>query len=251
MPPTVTLPALLALFKFDRELHTLQTGLDSVQREQKRQLAKIADLAARLEAQEAAQRKLQADGGLKELDLKMRQEHIEKMRGSLNTAKTNKEYSAILVQISAEKAEIAKVETNLLEVMQQIETDGKANVELTAQIAAEQKVLEKIQAEQHGKVTALQTQIDAVKARRDEAARKVPPEALRTYDRVSQKYPGDALAPVEYEEGDLESASCGACYMSLSIEHVNALRGRDDLRRCDSCSRILYLPEMLVAAGGA
>lgn len=31
--------------------------------------------------------------------------------------------------------------------------------------------------------------------------------------------------------------------MGLNIEHLNALRGRDEVRRCNSCNRILYLPE--------
>src|ERR1700753_1689393 len=99
MPATVTLPALLALFKIDRDLHQLRVGLDNVQKDQKRQQAKIAQLVNEAEAQDAVGKKLQADTSVRELDMKTRQEHIEKMRGTLNTTKTNKEYSAILVQI--------------------------------------------------------------------------------------------------------------------------------------------------------
>jgi predicted nucleic acid-binding Zn-ribbon protein len=50
---------------------------------------------------------------------------------------------------------------------------------------------------------------------------------------------------VQWDEDDDESVSCGACFMGLNIEHVNALRGRDEIRRCNSCNRILYLPEMM------
>jgi hypothetical protein len=68
---------------------------------------------------------------------------------------------------------------------------------------------------------------------------------LRQYDRVSQKYPGDAMAVIEYDENDLDNISCGSCYMGLTTEHLNGLRGgRDQILRCDSCTRILYLPEM-------
>jgi predicted nucleic acid-binding Zn-ribbon protein len=245
MPPAVTLPALLALFKIDRDLQHLRSGLDNVQREQKQQQAKIAQLAAQADTQDTAHKKLQADIAIRDMDMKTRQEHIEKMRTSLNTTKTNKEYSAILVQISAEKAEVAKIENALLEQMQQAESMGKAVGALREQIAAENQVLAKIEAEHAEKVNALTSQIDAMAQRRAEAARNVPPEALRQYDRVSQKYPGDAMAPVEVDEDDLESLSCGSCYMGLNIEHLNALRGRDAIRRCDSCSRILYLPDML------
>lgn len=245
MPATVTLPALLALYKIDRDLQTLRTGLDTVQRDQKRQQAKIADLTRSLESQHAANQKLQAEVGNKELDLKSRQGHIEKMRTSLNTTKTNKEYSAILVQISAEKAEVAKLEASTLEQMQTVENNNKALEGIRQQIVAEKAVLEKIESEHSQKVGALQDQIRAAEARRAEAAKSVPPDALRQYDRVSQKYPGDAMAPVQWNEDDLDDVSCGACYMGLNVEHVNALRGRDELRRCNSCNRILYLPEMM------
>jgi predicted nucleic acid-binding Zn-ribbon protein len=167
------------------------------------------------------------------------------MRGTLNTTKTNKEYSAILVHISAEKNEVSKIETALLEQMQQVETLGKALEGIRQQIGAEQQVLAKIESEHAEKVNTLNSQIAAMEARRNEAARHVPPDALRQYDRVSQKYPGDAMAHIEFDESDLDSISCGSCYMGLNVEHLNALRGRDEIRRCNSCNRILYLPEMM------
>jgi len=247
MAASVTLPALLALYKIDRELHTLQVGLDNVQREQRRQQAKIAELTKNLEAQELAAKKMQADVAIRELDLKTRQQHIDKMRGTLNTTKTNKEYSAILVMISGEKSEFSKQENSLLELMQQFETATKANQEARQQLDTEKSVLTGIEAEHADKVAALQDQLVALKQRRQQAADVVPAEPLRQYDRISQKYPGDALAPVDYDENDMEAVSCGACYMGLNIEHVNALRGRDEVRRCNSCNRILYLREMLPA----
>jgi predicted nucleic acid-binding Zn-ribbon protein len=245
MPATVTLPALLALFKVDRDLHQLHVGLESVQRDQKKQQAKIAHLTRELEQQEEESGKLQAEVADHDLEMKTHQEHIEKMRASLNNTKTNKEYSAILVQISAEKAEVAKMEEVLLEQMGKVEAIGKTIAGIKEQIAAESQVLAKIEAEHGDKVATLNAQIQAMKVHRDEAASHVPGDALRQYERVSQKYPGDAMAPLEVDEDDLDSISCGSCYMGLNVEHLNALRGRDEVRRCNSCNRILYLREML------
>ena len=245
MPATVTLPALLALFKIDRELHQLRVALENVQKDQKRQQAKIAKLSQELDTQDSAHKKLQAEVATRELEIKSRQEHIEKMRASLNNTKTNKEYSAILVQISAEKAEVAKMETALLEQMEQLETLAKAAAAIRDQITVEKQVLVRIEAEHQDKVSTLNGQISALAQKRAEAAKHVPADALRQYDRVSQKFPGDAMAPLEFDENDLENVSCGSCFMGLNVEHLNALRGRDEIRRCNSCNRILYLPEML------
>jgi predicted nucleic acid-binding Zn-ribbon protein len=245
MPATVTLPALMALFKIDRDLHQLRVGLDNVQKDQKRQEGKIAQLSKTLETQDLAQKKLQAEINTRDMELKTRQEHIEKMRESLSTTKTNKEYSAILVHISGEKSEVAKIEGSVLEQMQQVETMGKSIAGLKEQIATEQQALAKIESEHSEKVSGLTSQIQSLEARRAEAAKHVPRDALQQYDRVSQKYPGDAMAFIEYDESDLDAMSCGSCFMGLNTEHLNALRGRDEIRRCNSCNRILYLREML------
>ncbi len=245
MPATVTLPALLALFKIDRDLHQLAVGLENAQKEQKRQEAKIAQISKDLDSQDMTHRKLQADASTRELEMKSRQDHIEKMRTTLNTTKTNKEYSAILVQISAEKAEVSKMETAILELMEQLETLGKVIAGLKEQLATEKQVLSKIETEHAGKVNMLNDQISALRVRRVDAAKNVPADALRQYERVSLKFPGDAMAQLEFDESDLDSVSCGSCYMGLNVEHLNALRGRDEIRRCNSCNRILYLPEML------
>jgi uncharacterized protein len=249
MPATVTLPALLALFKIDRDLQQLRMGLENAQKEQKLQQSKIARLSQDLETQEAAHKKLTVDIATRELEIKSRQEHIDKMRGLLGGTKTDKEYKQILVQISAEKAEVAKMETALLELMQQAENIAKAIADLKNQIVSEKLVLAKIEIQHSQKVADLSGQITALRAQRDQAAKSVPPEALRQYDRVSMKYPGDAMASLEFNEDDLDSISCGSCFMGLNVEHLNALRsGRNEVRRCNSCNRILYLPEMLAQA---
>jgi len=244
MAATVTIPALLTLFKIDRDLHALRVALDTVQKDQKRQQAKIVALQKDHDTRDLANKKLQAEVSGKELEIKSRQEHIDKMRATLNNTKTNKEYSAILITISAEKGEVAKIETAALEQMQTVESAAKEVASLKAQIAAEQAVLAKIEAEHSEKVSNLQRQIDELSIKRNDAAKHVPNDALRQYDRVSLKYPGDAMAPMEYDEGDLDNISCGSCYMGLTTEHLNGLRGRDQILRCDSCTRILYLPEM-------
>ena len=209
-------------------------------------MPKLARLSRDLETQDIAHKKLMADIATREMEIKTRQEHIEKARALLGGTKTDKEYKQILVQISGEKSEVAKMETALLEIMQQSENMAKAIATLKEQIVAEKQVLAKIEAQHGAKVADLNTQIAALKARRDQAATAVPADVLRQYDRVSQRYPGDGMAPLVFDEDDLDSISCGSCFMGLNVEHLNVLRsGRNEVRRCNSCNRILYLSDML------
>ena len=59
-----------------------------------------------------------------ELELKQRDESIAKLRASLNTAKTNKEYATILTQMNMTKADNSKIESQVLELFNDIETDS-------------------------------------------------------------------------------------------------------------------------------
>lgn len=248
MASFVTIPSLLVLFRIDRELHEYQLALDALLKDQVALEAKICAIAANLTQQEQASLKLQAAIGAQDLDLKARQEHIEKMRETLNSTKTNKEYSAILVHISAEKAEVSKLEAAMLENMEKLEKDQAAIADTRQQLALQRGLLATAQGESEARAADLRGHIERLNALRGQCAAKVPGEALKQYDRLRRKYPGDAMAPVEFDDDDLENISCGGCFMALNMEDVNQLRGRDEIRRCNACNRILYLPETLEQA---
>ena len=52
-----------------------------------------------------------------ELELKTKDEIIARLRASLNSAKTNKEYAAVLTQLNTTKADNSKIETQSLELL--------------------------------------------------------------------------------------------------------------------------------------
>ena len=65
--------------------------------------------------------KLQSDR--LELELRGRDAEIAKLRAALNGAKTNKEYASLLTILNTNKADNSKLETQILELMKDIETD--------------------------------------------------------------------------------------------------------------------------------
>ncbi|MGC8624383.1 MAG: zinc ribbon domain-containing protein [Phycisphaerae bacterium] len=248
MTEFTTIPSLLALYRIDHELHEFRNRLTAVLKDQVAIENNIVKLKAELAELESAGRKLQATISSHELDMKIRQEHIEKMRTSLNNAKTNKEYSAILIQISSEKDEIGKMETIILDFMGQLEVNNKAAGATREQLALAETNLADSRRQSSQRVHDIQTHIDELEIRRAQAQPQVPAESRKQYERICKRYPGDAMAPVDFDENDMENITCGGCFMGLNIEDVNLLRGRDEIRRCQSCGRILYMPEMLPRA---
>ncbi len=247
MPVLTILPSLLVLHKIDHDIHEFQGRLAALLKDQVAVEANIGKLSANQVELESTGRKLQATISGHELDIAARQEHIEKMRQSLNITRNNKEYSAILVQISAEKAEVVKIEKLALELMQQLEVNGTSLADIKGQLEKAQSSLAETQRKNSEQVGEVKEFIAQLEAKRGEALANVSPDARRQYERLMQKYPGNVMAPAEFDEDDLENVSCGGCFMSLNVEDVNLLRGRDEIRKCNSCGRILFLPEMLNA----
>ena len=69
-----------------------------------------------------------------ELELKTVDESVAKLRASLNAARTNKEYAAILTQLNMTKADNSKTESQILELMKDMETDEQEVAELEQQM---------------------------------------------------------------------------------------------------------------------
>jgi predicted nucleic acid-binding Zn-ribbon protein len=206
----------------ENQLRTLQNGLEAKQEEIK-------------------MGRLQADR--LELELKTRDDQITKLRNALNLARTNKEYSVVLTELNTAKADDSKLETQVLEIMKNIEADQAACLEIEKQIEEQKAKLDEVRRDSDGKASELEKEIDEIQREWDIAAGKVPPSALNIFKRVADSYDGEALAEVEKADENSVSWSCGGCFMGIPAEIVNVLTGKDDLIRCTNCTRILYLRE--------
>jgi hypothetical protein len=176
-----------------------------------------------------------------ELDLKTRDESIAKYRAALNTAKTNREYAAVLTELNTNKADSTKLENQLLDLMKNIETDEKDCMEIARQVEEEKQRLETIRKESDEKVAVYESQIQGVQNDWDLAAKSIPVEPLHIFKRVADTYDGEALAPVEQQDGRVQAYSCGGCFMGVPTDLANLLMTRDEVIRCPNCTRILVL----------
>ena len=185
--------------------------------------------------------RLQADR--LELELKIRDDQIAKLRNVLNLARTNKEYSAVLTELNTAKADDSKLETQVLEIMKNIEADQASCLEIEKQIEEQKIKLDEVRLDADGKAAELEKEVEEIQREWDITAGKVPPAALGIFKRVAETYDGEAMAEVEKAAENSVSWSCGGCFMGVPAEVVNILSGKDELIRCTNCTRILYLRE--------
>jgi len=178
-----------------------------------------------------------------ELELKTKDQQVSRLRAQLNMAKTNKEYAAILTMLNTTKADNSKIETQILELLKDIEADEAECKNIQNQAAEQKQKLEQTRKEADVLATKYEVEIEEIQAEWDKQAQIIPPEPLQLFKRVAETYDGEALALVENQEGQSDAYTCGGCFMGITAESVNLLMTRDDIIRCPNCTRILALTD--------
>jgi hypothetical protein len=237
-----TLEALLRLQSIEKQLAQVRRRLKTRRHAVLAQEKKIEKLREDWQAMHdrASERRRAADSH--ELDLKVNEEQVQKLRTALNSAKTNKEYASILTQINTRKADNAKCEEEVLKIMQEVDALQAEADRVKSRIEVEENRLEEVRQNNAEEIERLTKMAEELGNRRDAAAGEVPDSALAEFERVSDRYEGEAMAVIEvHGKKPPFDYVCGGCFMSLNAEHANILRTRDEVRTCDNCRRILYM----------
>jgi len=169
-----------------------------------------------------------------ESDIQLNVAKIEKSQEKLRLVKTNKEYQSSLKEIDDIKAANSKLEDEMLEFLEQIETaeqslnDNKQQYSrVVDDLEHEKKSL--IQAAEQGEkeLAGLQSDRDAVAAVLD--------AKLMDIFKYQLSKQGDGIGIVE-----VINEVCQGCYMNIPPQMYNDLQRGISLKYCPSCERIIY-----------
>lgn len=240
---SATLDALQVLQQVTLKLTALQAKIQqkkrSVRTHKKRMVLRETELAA--EHQTIMER--QSAMAQVELEVKVREAEIDKLREALNKAKTNKEYAAILTQLNTGKADNSKLEDRILGMMDELDGLKGHEEELRTIIQKEHDSLQTAtkvaQAFEQDSLAELQ----ALEAERADAASTVPIETLSIFERVANRHDGEALARVMRPHPKREEFICDGCNMGVTLEQYVVLQARNEIQLCHNCGRVLFLDE--------
>jgi predicted nucleic acid-binding Zn-ribbon protein len=207
------------LARLPRELDAIRTAVDEAKKA-------VETGKAQLEAARKSQR-------AKEKDLDDNRIKRQKYEGQLYQVKTNKEYSAVLAEIEEVKQEKARIEEEILSLMEQQErfaVDVKdAETRFRAR-EAEGRIEEARIAE---KLRLAETDLALVRSERAQVARELPPVVLADYDKILRHR---GVAVVEVTKPNF----CGGCHVTMTPQRLQELRQQNALIHCESCGRYLY-----------
>jgi len=227
------LPIILDLQEIDSEIDKLKlqraSGPIRIQ-EFDAELRKYKDI---FDAKNAALEELQKQRREKDRKIILQQAQLQKYRSQQLTVKTNKEYTALELEISEVQDANSKIEDEIIEIM--ISIDG-INDELE-KAKKELKIQEDILNENKSKILSeirkIDKQIAGWNNKRGNYTGKIQPALLGKYEAWRNRR-GDSLVSV------IERQTCGSCHLTLPLQLINEVRKGKELHTCGNCGRILY-----------
>lgn len=236
-----TLNGLIKLQSVENLLRAAKAKLARSRRSVIIQENQVRSLQSALETKKEELQLTKVQSNRLEMELKIRDEEVNKLRAALNTAKTNKEYAAILTQLNTTRADNTKIENQILELMKAMETDEAECGSIRGQIEEQKQQLEQTRKTAEASAAEHEAEIAKIEEEWNAVAKTIPSEPLKIFNRVAETYDGEAVVQVEGQEDRHEAYSCGGCFMGITAESVNLLMTRDEIIRCPNCTRILVL----------
>jgi uncharacterized protein len=187
----------------------------------------VEDLRVRLDT---ARKNIRA----REKDLDVSASKRAKAEGRLYEVKTNKEYSAVLVEIEDIKQEKSRIEEEILALMEMQERVTADLREAEAHLKAREAEGKAEEADLRQRLAAVEAELAVVRAERAARARELPAAVLASYDRILKARGGLAVAEA------LPSGTCAGCRMAIRPQAMQEIRAQADLITCESCGRYLY-----------
>jgi len=235
------LSSLVDLQAIENQVRRTKKELRKGQRQVKQQQYRIEQFQATLRANQEEIKLTRVQYDRLELDLKVREERIAHMRVALNSAKTNKEYSAVLTRINTDKADNVKLEDQILALITQIDSDQVTCKEIEGNISKESEKLKIICEDVEERQKVVNAELEKHLEQRRDVYQKVPVKYGVMFDRLAERYDGEVLAEISQLNGGRGDYSCVGCYMKVPLEVANSLMMRDDVIICPNCGRILVL----------
>jgi uncharacterized protein len=177
------------------------------------------------------------------------QEKLKKYQQQINRVSTQREYGALLQEIDTAKAEIADFEEQAFSALDRHDQTQR-------ELAAKRESFREIDDRYASELARWEAEKPALARQAEELREKIaalkgqlPRGTVSQFERVLERNPGGALAPVRLIERPGKGPRewhCGQCNYRVRPQTVVEIRNSGTLVQCDSCKRILYIEEVAV-----
>ena len=232
------LQTLIELQGYDARISALEAEAGRLPRQIESIQASLAEAKKQMETVKGRVDSTRKELRAKEKDLEVIAAKRAKLEARLYEVKTNKEYSAALLEIEESKQEKAKTEEEILALMELQERLGVEAREAEQRFKSREEQARQDEAVVRQKLEAVQAELAGVRGERNGRARDLPPGLLSDYERLLRARGGVAVAAVS------AASVCGGCRVTIRPQAIQELRSATTpMMRCESCGRYLYWHE--------
>ena len=231
--------ALSQLRDAERRLHGIPDWMRELHDEHETRRAEIETVEAA--SAEAARERRTAEAAVQDS-----QEKLKKYQQQINKVSTQREYGALLQEIDTVKGQISTGEQQAFSSMEAAE---KAQKDLESLRESFREIEERYAAEQsrwEAEKPGIARQVEDLQARIATLRQQLPRNVLAQFERILERYPSGAVAPVRIIERPGQRQRewhCAACNYRVRPQVVVEIRNSGSLVQCESCKRILYVEE--------
>ena len=232
------LQTLIELQGYDARVASLEAEAARLPKQIESIQTSLADAKKQMETVKARVDSTRKELRAKEKDLEVIAAKRAKLEARLYEVKTNKEYSAALLEIEESKQEKAKTEEEILGLMELQERLGVEAREAEKRFKTREEQARQDESVVRKKLEAVEQELTGVRGERGGRAKDLPPGLLSDYDRLLRARNGVAVAAVT------ATAICGGCRVTIRPQAMQELKSPlTTMMRCESCGRYLYWQE--------
>lgn len=233
---------LVALYRVDSQLRGLRTRVDNAARTLKVREKQLAGLLQNHAEIESNIRQLTATIANLEGESTDFGDREERLRTDLNAATTDKQYQAILSELTVVKDQRNVVDEQNLGEMERLEGIIATKDDLTNKINERTTLRDLSTVELAERTSDIAERVVELEVERKTAASIIPEAKLAIFDRVAEDTEGETLSPVHEINKKRHEYACGTCHIEIPYNLVvTLLTGSKEIQQCPQCMRILHL----------
>ena len=168
-----------------------------------------------------------------ERTLQAKEDSLSKYRSQIHEVKTNKEYSALMIEIDNLEQENSQLEDKILTLLEERDKFLHLLEIEKAKLAEREERLREKEEKNYRRIEELKKVRNSEMEERKKLSENIENRLLETYEKIQKAGGGMALAPVE---GNV----CCGCFTEIPYQTVNEIIKGNRLITCERCSRILY-----------
>ena len=231
-----------------QELDINMIRLMRVKKERQKELIKIQTLRSDIQKQVADKEgqvlEIKKDIRMGETQIKEIQDKVAKLEAQQAAVKKMDEFNALTHEMTNTGRERTAVEQRLSDLMDKLAVEEDLLVTLKDNSKSTQENSQAIEKEIHESIGKINEEGKALLIEREALKTKVDSEIFQIYERLLKNKKDRVVVPIE-------NRTCSGCHIVLTAQHENLVRKGESLVFCEHCSRIHYWQESEALEGTA